>query len=296
MVLSLAQLPVALPPWGWLVPAGLVGAVLLWLGRLPGRRARSLQRLQEEEEVEQEWELDASTLPNELPRRRLWVFLPALGIAVLAVLVLGLGSFLAASIAAVVAAAGLQVEALLHERRCEKLEAALASSVDLIVAALQSGTSIQEALDTAARRSTEPLKGWLGELLERLRLGESPPRLFAELAERVPLEGYRLFGIALATSWESGGRYAEALARAGRAIRDRLALRRRVRSQSIETRFSMFGVLALTWVLFTISYSSQPDRIMEFARAEMGSFLLGASLLLQAVGILWIDRLTREEL
>jgi Flp pilus assembly protein TadB len=293
---TLLQVPAALPLWGWLVPAGVGGAALLWLLRMPGRRSRSVRRLRGDEESAGEWKLETSALRDELPRRRVWAALPGLLMAVAVVVFAGVGALLAASLGAVVAAVGLQLEALWHERRCERLESALASSVDLVVAALQSGTSIQEALKTAARRSRQPLAGWLDELLERLRLGEAPPRLFAELAERVPLEGYRLFGIALATSWESGGRYAEALARAGRAIRDRLALRRRVRSQSIETRFSMFGVLALTWVLFALAYSSDPERMADFARAELGSFLLASALLLQAVGILWIDRLTREEL
>ena len=282
--------------WGWILPAGLAGVAGLWWIQSPLRRARSRQRLRQAD-----WQVEPSVdlrrqASSELTRRRWIAYLLVAPVVGASFFLLDLGPLLSTSIGAVLFAIGWQFEALWYERKCEKLESALASAVDLVVAALFAGTSIQEALTTAATRSKEPLRDWFEEVIERLRLGESPPLLFSELAERVPLEGYRLFSIALSTSWESGGRYGEALARAARSMRDRLALRRRVRSQSVETRFSMFGVLGLTWVLFTLAYNSEPERIGTFIRSDLGSFLISGALLLEALGIVWIDRLTREEL
>ena len=296
MGLAAIQFLPFLGSWGWILPAGLAGVAGLWWIRIPLRRARSRQRLQPSDSRIGLSENVPRYAASELSRRRWLAYMLVAPVVGLCFFVLDLGPLLSVSIGAVLVSIGWQIEALWYERNCEKLESALASAVDLVVAALFAGTSIQEALATAASRSKSPLRGWLDELIERLRLGESPPLLFSELAERVPLEGYRLFSIALSTSWESGGRYGEALARAARAMRDRLALRRRVRSQSVETRFSMFGVLGLTWVLFTLAYNSEPERIGSFIRSELGSFLLSGALLLEALGIVWIDRLTREEL
>ena len=214
MDLAVIQSLALAPNWSWVVPAGLIGAAWLWWRRIPLRRIRSQARL-EGLLVDSDSELAGrGRVSSELEHRRWLVYLLVAPLVGIAFLYLDLGPLLSASIGALLVSIGLQIEALWFERKCEKLEAALASAVDLVVAALLAGTSIQEALATAAGRSKAPLRGWFDELIERLRLGESPSVLFSEFAERVPLEGYRLFSIALSTSWESGGRYGEALARA----------------------------------------------------------------------------------
>ena len=78
-----------------------------------------------------------------------------------------------------------------------------------------------------------------------------------------------------------------------RSIRDNVDLRRRVNSETTQAQFSVFGILAITYGIAFITWQTHPDRFETFVGDQMGVRIISAAIVLQAVGLFWMTRLTR---
>jgi tight adherence protein B len=109
----------------------------------------------------------------------------------------------------------------------------------------------------------------------------------------VPLETFALFTAALAVHWEVGGTLAPTLAVVGRAIRDRIALTRRIRALTAEARVSIIAVLAMTYFIAAFVWVSDPQRMQTFLGTRVGSALAAGAIFLQGLGIVWASAISR---
>lgn len=185
------------------------------------------------------------------------------------------------------------LESLVVDRRALLIETQLADAIDLMVGALRAGAGLSTALDNARIESRRPLREQLDEVVGRIRLGDDPREVFQDLAERVPLETFRLFATVLSVHWEVGGGLAPTLATVGRTIRDRIELSRRVRAMTAQSRMSILGVLAATYAIAAIIWANDPPRMRAFLFSPAGSWLVAGAIVLQGIGIIWSSALAR---
>lgn len=195
--------------------------------------------------------------------------------------------------AAVGVSLGLLAEDRIAERRLVRLETQLADAIDLLVGALQAGAGLATALGRAAEASRAPFRPLLEDMSRRLRLGADPESVFREPSVRVPLPTFRLFALSLATQWETGGSLAPALALVGRSVRDRLALARRVTSQTTAAVGSMIAVLAISYGVGFLMWLWEPGRVEAFLWTRLGAVVVAACMILQALGLLWMTWLAK---
>ena len=178
-------------------------------------------------------------------------------------------------------------------QRSLKIESQLATALDLMVGALSAGAGITEAIESAARETQEPLKTELLEVLGRIRYGEAPQRVWNDFTIRIPLETFRLFAFTMAVHGEVGGSLAPTLASVGRSIRDRIEISRRIRAQSTEAQGSVVGIVCITYFLALMMWRANPASFEEFLTSAIGANFVGAALVLQAIGLLWITKLAQ---
>lgn len=261
---------------------------------LRGQRIRqlTLDRLGESAVEEEEPE----RVVRARPALRSYWYIPW-AVALLLVLclwgVVQIGLLFAATIGLIVAVLGTLLEGFLKTRRMLVLEMQLSDAIDILVGSLRAGTGVADALDSAAREARKPLRPHLEELLNRIRLGDDPQEALEDLVERVPLEPYRLFASTLSVHWEVGGSLAPTLSTVGKTIRDRAELSRRIRGQTTEARASVIGILGIVYFLALLMWRSDPARMEQFLATSLGeAFVIGA-MLLQAVGLIWITRLSQ---
>ncbi|GJL70677.1 MAG: pilus assembly protein TadB [Nitrospirales bacterium] len=188
---------------------------------------------------------------------------------------------------------GFLLESIIAGKRLARIETQLADSIDLLMGALQAGLSLPKALDTARQESAAPLRPYLDNLVRKIRLGENPASAVRELGERVPLETFQLFSLTLSAQWWTGGSLAPTLSVVGRTIRDRIELSRRIRTQAVEAKASVIGVLVISYVLTFIMWRANPRPLENFFNSDIGSLLAGAAIGLQALGIVWINRISQ---
>ncbi len=278
----------------WLVIG--LGSVVLF--RTASRRARTYERFAE---ATANAEDSGSAAEVQLGRgvRRLsrnWIWLPwvvGLAAALTVWLVFGWPIQYVAAIGGVVALLLNQLEGSLHKRHVAKLERQLADAIDIMVGAVSAGAAVGPAIDAATIETDRPLKPYLEEVSGRIRLGEEPVNVFRSLADRVPLETFLLFSSSLAVHYEVGGRLAPTLATVGRTIRDRIEITRRIESNIVQSQFSTFAILGLVYLIAVIVWRNGPEPMRAFVTSSAGSWFVAGSIILQAVGIAWMNIISK---
>ena len=240
-------------------------------------------------------EVEPQTLVPPFPPRHRAVA-PLIGLVAGLALWLFLGIPFEVDVAAggLVTVLGYLLEEYVAEQRIATIESQLSDAIDLLVGSLRAGAALLAAFESALRESRAPLRPYLEEVVGRVRLGADPREVVADLAERVPLETFRLFSLSLAVHWDVGGSIASTLATVGRTIRDRIELSRRVRAQAIEAHVSVGAVMAIAYILAVLMWRANPERLEAFARTGVGSELIAGVIGLQAIGLVWMSRISRS--
>lgn len=187
---------------------------------------------------------------------------------------------------------GVLVEAQLAARRFAKLERQLIDMIDLIVGSLKAGAGVLDSFDNALRETGKPLRPLIESIVARIRLGDRPQQAMRDLGV-VPLETFRLFSFTMSVHWEVGGSLAPALATVARSIRDRIEVAARVRGQSAQAKASVFGIMGITYGIVFLVSQSNPENVAGFLASNIGSTLAAAAIVLQAIGMVWITRMSQ---
>lgn len=279
---------------GWIVGllwlAAIVGIALWW--QAERRREAAWERLNSGTESA----ASAADFGSGRRLRRPWMWVPwaiAAGVGISIWLLFGFRPIYAFAAGLMVGLLGSQVESFLAGRHAAKLERQLADAIDIMIGAVGAGSSVGSAMDAAIVETKAPLRPYLEEVSGRIRLGDSPQAVFSSLAERVPLETFLLFTSALSVHWEVGGKLSSTLTTVSRTIRDRIEVAGRIRSNTAQSQFSTIALIALTYFVALIVYNNGPGQMIEFVTSTVGSFFVAGSVLLQAVGIAWMNLISK---
>ena len=188
---------------------------------------------------------------------------------------------------------GGQIDAIILQKRIQKLEQQLADSIDMMVAAVKSGAGLQSALESSVKQANRPWSREAEQLTRAVRYGEDPVEALGDLSERLPLESVLLFTQTLAVNWRIGGRLALTLANVGRTVRDRIELSRRMNAMTTQARISVISVIAVTYFIGALIWRNDPERMTGFLTSMVGQVMVSVGMLLQAVGIIWISWMSK---
>jgi tight adherence protein B len=188
---------------------------------------------------------------------------------------------------------GGQLEAYLANRAAFLIEVQLGDAIDLMVAALQVGVGVLNALESAVTEIRPPLRPQLEEVLGRIRYGNEPRAVLRDLDRRVPLESFRLFATALSVHWRTGGNLTPILGTVARAVRDRVDVSRRIESLTADARISTVVILCVTYFIAFVIWYSEPEAMVDFLATYLGKSLLAAAIFMQGVGIAWSASMSR---
>ena len=234
--------------------------------------------------------MPARTFPT---RYRLLPWLLGFSVAGLMYFVLGWAAAFVVAAGLILSLLGAQLEAHLAARSMARIETQLADAIDLMVGALGAGAGVTDALENATRESQRPLRPQLEDVINRIRLGDDPPTVYRNLTERVPLETFLLFCSALSVHWETGGSLAPTLAGVGRTIRDRIEIARRIRSNAAQSQMSTVAVMMLTYFIAIVMWRTNPEQMKKFLATSGGQWAVAGTIVLQAVGLVWMSLVSR---
>ncbi|MHC2066202.1 type II secretion system F family protein [Bremerella sp. T1] len=260
-------------------------------------RALALDRFQSLEIVELIDEQNTQPLPQrQVIRRYLW--LPWICGAFASVMVfwlVGLSVVISLTMGLIVALLLVILEVWNAQRQAAKLEEQLAEAIDLMIGTLGAGAGLSTSMSVVIEELRDPLRGQFKEILGKINFGEDARTVFAQLAARIPLDTYLLFASALSVHWEVGGNLTPTLSAVGQTIRDRLEIARRIRSNATQSDISTIAILGLTYFIALVMWRNSPDQMKAFVTSPTGEFFVAGSMLLQAVGIVWMHWMSRPK-
>ena len=199
------------------------------------------------------------------------------------------------AIGLVVALICSQLETVWHEWRISRIERQLIDLLDMMIPMLRSGAGVSTALAAASETSGSPLREQIDWCVQRIQLGDSGSLVFQRLSERIPIDVMELFATTMSVHWETGGSLAPVLASVTRVARDRQEVARRIRSNIAQSQFSTIAVLLLIYFVALVLWLDRPEPMEEFATSSIGSAAIAVTIILQAVGIVWMNAISKPK-
>ena len=243
----------------------------------------------------------ASTNPNRQttnPLSRPLRFVPwALGFASSLTLFLltSFPSTISIAIGLVVALILAQLESTFYEWRISRLERQLIDLLDMMIPMLRSGAGVSIALATAAESTGSPLREQIDWCVQRIQFGDSGSAVFQRLSQRIPIDVMELFATTMSVHWETGGSLAPVLVSVTRVARDRQEVARRIRSNIAQSQFSTIAVILLIYFVALVLWLDRPEPMEEFATNSIGSAAIAVTIVLQAIGIVWMNAISKPK-
>lgn len=239
--------------------------------------------------------LDALLEASELPLARKPFLYAAVGLGLGAGAVgAALGGFVLGLGAAVAGAAALPLYARHRaEARREKMLHQLPNAFALMARVIRAGNSVPQAMQAVADAFENPLAAEFARCQQQQSLGIRPEVTFHEMAQRTGILEVRVFVTAMLIQRQVGGNLSEMLERLAALIRDRLKVRKQVRTLTAEGRLQGATLLVLPFVVFGALYVINPSYALVLL--EHPSLLMATGAVM-AVGVVWIRRIVNFEI
>ena len=177
-------------------------------------------------------------------------------------------------------------------RRQRQLTQQLPEALEFLSRVLRAGQSFSTGLQMMAEELPPPLSLEFRRCYDQHSLGQPLEEALREAAIRLESADFAFFATAVTIQRQSGGDMAEVLRNISNMVRQRLRLQQSVKSKTAEGRFTGYIMVAFPVVMFCITWFLNPERGNVMLNTQEGHVLLGIAILLQAVGIFLIRKIT----
>ena len=204
------------------------------------------------------------------------------------------GGFLWGLLVAVIAGS-LPIVYLLYRRRrrLNAFQTQFPDALDTITRAIRAGNALSGAIRVVGEDMPDPVGEEFRRVDEEIRLGMDPGEALSRLQKRVPVEDMRFFSTAIRIQRGVGGNLAEVLDRLAEVIRERFKILSYARVLSAQHRWSAICV-GLSPAIFAIMFELlHPGYFDALKTNPIGPWLVGAGLILEAIGFFMIWRIAQ---
>ena len=204
------------------------------------------------------------------------------------------GAFLWGLLAAVVSGS-LPFVALLYRRRkrLNTFQTQFPDALDTVTRAIRAGNALSGAIRVVAEDMPDPVGEEFRRVDEEIRLGMDPGEALFRLQKRVPVEDMGFFCTAIKIQRGVGGNLAEVLDRLAEVIRERFKILSYARVLSVQHRWAAICT-GLSPAIFAIVFElMHPGYFDALQTNPIGPWLVGAGLILEAIGFFMVWRIAQ---
>ena len=158
-------------------------------------------------------------------------------------------------------------------------------AIDLIVRGLKSGLPVTESIQSVGEEFDGPVGEEFRLVSDRVKLGQPIDEALSEVANRVGLDDFRFFVIALSVQRETGGNLSEALENLSDILRRRRQMVLKVKALSSEAKASAIIIGSLPFIMFAILRIVSGSYVQTLFTDPRGQVLVGIGLGFMVVGI-----------
>ncbi|MET3140388.1 UNVERIFIED_ORG: tight adherence protein B [Arthrobacter sp. UYEF2] len=177
--------------------------------------------------------------------------------------------------------------------RRAKFDAQLGDTLQMLAGGLRAGHSLLRSVDAVAQEADAPTSEEFARLVNETRLGRDLKESMVDAAHRLHSEDFEWISQAIEIHREVGGDLAEVLDHVGETIRERTQIKGQVKALSAEGRLSAYILVALPVGMFLYMSVVNGSYIATLYTNILGWFMLGAALVLLAVGTFWLSRVVK---
>lgn len=221
------------------------------------------------------------------PRRLAGRLAVGVVVAFLLGLVTGLGAPVAL-VAACVLVPGLTLLAGRQRiaRRMAMAEEQFPAVIGTIVRTLQSGLTLQDAMQLVASEGPDPLRGEFARVLTDEAIGLPLPDACQRMAARLPFDSAEFFALIVAIQTETGGSIVTALENLAETTQARAALAEKIVVSGQEARASAVIIGSLPVLVLGMLWLVQPDFVSVLFFTLRGQLALAGAAALVLIGTL----------
>jgi tight adherence protein B len=180
-------------------------------------------------------------------------------------------------------------------KRLAAIEDQFPDVLDFLARSVRAGNALSISLEILGTEASEPLRSEFLKVTREMALGASFENALENLMTRVPLIETRFFASAVLLQRETGGNLAEVLSRLATSVRERLRLRGHVRAVSGQGRITAAVLTILPIAVVLLLNVLSPQYIAGLTREPVGRTLLGAAVVSQALGYLFMKKIINIE-
>jgi tight adherence protein B len=195
----------------------------------------------------------------------------------------------------IVAAGACPMLYVLQKRksRFDRIRTQLPDAIDLMVAGIRAGHSLNSAMGMVSKEASEPVRGEFRQCVDEQNYGLELRTAMANLIHRVPIHDIRIISAGILVQKDAGGNLAEILEKVGYLIREDFRLQRQVGVHTAQGRLTGYILAALPVGLGFAMYMLNPTQMSLLWTTALGTKMLYGSVVLTAVGMFIIRKIVR---
>jgi tight adherence protein B len=217
--------------------------------------------------------------------------------SLLALLVMGSGAWPAALVAGL---AGWFLPSWAVKRKIKRrvrlINEQLSDAITILSNSLKAGHSFFQAVDMAAEEMSGPISEEFLILKKEISLGLDTEKALENMAARILSDDMDILVTAVIIQRQSGGNLSELLDNIAATIRDRVKIKRDLKTITAQGRISGLIISILPFVLCGIIYLINPSQMGLLFTSPLGQVMSAVALVMEITGILLIRRIVRIEI
>jgi len=218
-----------------------------------------------------------------------------IGVAAAALCYKMFANVLLAFIAGAVVAAVVSQLIIVHQAKkaLQQLEYQLPDAIEVFARAIAAGVPLNRSVLSVSESFDGQLGSEFRKIYDALLLGVPFQQAFSDAADRVESEAFGYFTAVLSLNTETGGPLVDALSNLGSSLREKGKIHQKVMALTAEPRVAARVVTAIPVVLLSMQFVKQPEQIDFLLKDPNGQSVLAYAVISMALGLLWINRLTK---
>lgn len=170
-------------------------------------------------------------------------------------------------------------------RRKRQFAEAFPDALDIIVRSLRVGHPVAVSLSLAAEQVPDPIGTELGIVVDEVTYGLDLVQALSNMSERIDVEDFQYFVVAVSIQTETGGNLAEVLGSLSNVIRSRFRMFKKVRALAAEGKFSAQCLSVLPPAFGFFTFAINPDYYLNVSSEPLFWKIGLLAITLQLVGI-----------
>jgi len=182
------------------------------------------------------------------------------------------------------------------KKRIKQFNDSLGDAIVLISNSLKAGFSFFQAIDVVSKEMDGPIAQEFGIMQKEINLGCTTEEALDNLNNRIKSNDLELLITAVMIQRQVGGNLAEVLDNISTTIRERIKIKGEIKTITAQGRMSGIVIAILPPALGFIIYLVNPQHIGLLFKSTLGFILVGASIMMELLGIYFIKKIVDIEI